>query len=322
MTFEGTAIKQQFNASYAHLIYKASSLSSLIFGADRLKTPIFLSVQGGNHNESSLTLYDNCISIGGSLEDDVLLTDSEIGELSVELDFKRTFWGTVSQISTDRDDILINGSALSSGNHQVKLPAILTIKSIDIYIDNGAEHSTSAFTVKETFLFSILILLGFLFAWGSGHFPSAKVNQFGWEAVVPATINAEVQNQSPNDAVTKNISDLNLDQYLSINSEEAGQIKVTGSIPSSRSVDWQEALAFIDALPESSQIIIDVTRKPNLQNVPPVSIVKLHGEKQLILQSGDVISLNQILVDDWILVDLTIDGMTLSRLDEVIDVQF
>ncbi|MFQ6550996.1 hypothetical protein AAD018_001455 [Aestuariibius insulae] len=280
-------------------------------------------IHSGLHEGSETVLNTQRFRIGSEPIYDVMLVDEEVVGPEIRVECEASYLGTIVRVSTYRADAKLNGKPLKSET-EVCLPARLFFGGVEVELfdpDTSLKKDH-----REAALFGSLaviscVAMGF-FIWQTTSWPGdALVREISSEPD-PSLIHETVMKQSALTVLDDLVTRAGLSDYVDIVQQRPGSISVTGTLPPSRIDEWNDLRANYDRQGFDDFILSAVSVSRDLIGLPAISLVKLSGEPQLILSSGERLRVGDKIIDEWVIKEITPDGLMLARRGEQMTVGY
>ncbi|MEJ6402703.1 SctD/MshK family protein [Yoonia sp. 2307UL14-13] len=303
-------------------------------------------VLNGLHKGSKADLKASNLVIGSDTDHDIMLVDDEVLGSAIHVRCCRSLFGTLLTVTTDRDDISLNGKSVRPNDQTVteRLPCELTINGISMRFCalNGGQIAKSVAPDQVALVALVAVAVAAFSgqAYLDSQSPSQGIvlNQSPSEQqsagttpdITLATASdvssvaepVEETERDPAAIIRETVKDAGMANFVEVAPTPSGIILISGQVPPERMSEWRQVRQEIDTKTAENIVIADVTETKSLTDLPPIAAVNLGSDPKVIFANGIVSRVGDRVVDDWAIASISQDSLQLRRHDEAIDVSF
>jgi len=269
--------------------------------------------------------------VGAGPENDLTLIDDAVDQQHLILEFQRSIFGHLVDVTAKGPGVVIAGETLAVGKRAdaLRLPLEITIGDSRIAFDRAVTKNAqprsiwnlpvlrSLARLDPVILLASIVLVGILLGSVIGAVMPRSGSSLSFVVQEPQPreirVAAATAPRNWKRDVEEQAALLSLDRELSVGLDQEGLIKVTGSVPTAKNGALRELQNWYDGQASSPLIIWDINRQTKLENMPAVSMVRISAPAEVVLASGIVAKPGDRLVDDWILTEINASDLVLTR---------
>ena len=296
-------------------------ISNRLAGYGQPCAEVEITVSNGMHSGCSTVIDDSAFSVGQAETADIMLLDPDIDGPLVELRIVQTLLGPAATLTTERDDVRLNGVGGAGGAPYAKLPCTLSIGSVSLDIRARPVSKPPKVAGNDLLTIAGLATVGCMAMAISFWAPARQ----GTIVSMPPTQDvhaAPVGTTSLSDMVARQIMEAEMGQYMTTDIGLDDTVVVSGTVPKNKMPEWHDLRGAIDAHPEAGRIITRIREASVLKNVPAIKMVRLRPVPSVFLANGTMLAIDDELIDDWRIVAISANDMTVARAGEQIDIQY
>lgn len=293
-------------------------------------TEIDVSIKSGMQAGASRRIRQTRMLVGSGPENDLTLLDDAVKAQHLELEFQRSAFGLLVDVTATGPGIRVAGRPLEQGQKVTAMPVPLEVIVEDtvIQFDRVASKRTRPKTgilgalssrlygLDPIILIVSLVLFGLLLGSFITSVMSSGGSRYGFTVQDRAPINAAVvtnPNRDWQNDLTTEAFNLGLKNDLAFAQAPDGMITVTGSVPQAKSAALGQLQTWYDGQPLAPTIIWGINRQASLANMPNISMIRISEPAHVLLSSGNVASIGDELVDQWVLAEINENELVLTR---------
>lgn len=289
---------------------------------------IDVAIQSGLQAGARRRLQISKMLVGTGPENDLTLLDDAAENEHLELEFQRSVFGLLVDVTAKGKGVSVGGVPLDPGGRveAVKLPLDIKIGQSEIRFDRAAakEETSGRWQFLERLAqFDPVILLAsvVLFILILGYLTVALIPlaQRSYDFVVqePAGLAARYVGYDDERDWRKELiaqSDaLGLSSDLSFEVTAEGLVSVSGNVPRAKIESMLELQNWYDGQPKAPAIVWDINRQSQLRNMPRVAMIRISNPAEVILNSGLAAQVGDELVDKWVVAEINETSLVLTR---------
>lgn len=281
--------------------------------------PLLLSVTGGMHDQCTKNVRLDAIKLGAGDDCDFILLDADIADHHANIDVSYSMIGPLATLCATGGAIRVNGHNVEKGetSRHLNLPLTLTIgDGITVSLDKQ-QRATRQRGRMELFMRRLTAAMVMLCA--------ATIGVLVWDTFFAtkfaiATNSAALQGSSEDskssvDILTfKNkLNEMGLKSGLSVRETDDGTLMVKGRLSPTQAKQWFAFSQWYDSVSSSKPMVVQLESTEEMPTMPPVAMVRLSEPKEIILRTGESMSVDNVFSGAWKVAAIENDHIVIAR---------
>lgn len=280
----------------------------------------------GLQRGTSIERTASTLTLGASLQNDIVLLDDGIADRHAVISFERSLIGTVASIKACDAEVICNGHVISAGcvREASRLPMTLTVGTTAITFGLPQVEEMPAVPEQTSWFGSLVrpvlivctlaigLQAGLFLMHGVAGSSSLRVAQH--ETVAPVLkVSAPAKGPELQALVEDDFEVTGLDPHLNVSQLPNGALEITGNLPSELKPQWDGLRQWYDRSGLSTQIISLVREASVIPALPALSAVRLSEPRELILMNGTRLRTGDPVGDGWSVAEIAPESVSLQR---------
>jgi hypothetical protein len=276
-----------------------------------------VAVTSGFHEGSTKAFTQNTICIGSGAGADLVLLDPEIVEKHCSLQVQHSLLGVVVAVTAHAGGVQIGDIRLDPGltSRQFRLPVDITIgMSVGLRLGNAHRLKPQRNWLQRTLttlwraaclmILAIGCIVAFSMLWGQ-RFALQTEPLLAAESDV-------VMHAVDQDMIVAKLQELGLGQALTVAVQPDGLFEISGNLATDQVAAWEQLHVWYDSQSGGRPLRTQLNIGTVLPEMPPISMVRLHEPRALILATGDTIAPGERIGGDWRLIAIETDHIEIG----------
>ena len=279
-----------------------------------------LEVHGGLNDNCVVDISLDSIRIGSDFDLDLVLIDPNVAATHAEVCIVHSVLGLLATIRAIGQGVCLNGLPLAPGttSKPIRLPLDLQIvDGLSLRVGKGEIKQSRRLSSLERAIGSLKLAMLLLFIAAAGLYAWHELDVQGY-AVRQSLPNATagptpVSGPVGTDELQAKLAEVELANVVRVSENADGLLVVEGRLNPSQWSAWQQVASWYDSVSYGSPIIVDLARGASFSKIPPITMVRLSEPKEIILATGEALSINDTFADDWVISAIEEDGIVIAR---------
>lgn len=278
--------------------------------------PVTVLILDGPQEGCEATLTEAAITLGGGLEDDVMLLHPSVGEDAVTLRVVGSPLGPLLSVRDRRG--VAQTAGLPPDGTPFRLPREVSIGEVRLRLSDGRPTAGAARSPSGP---ALLALLGAVL-FGLAITPALSLHEE--RRPTPSEVREVASAADVDEAaeLTTLLAERGLDAFLRVSEQGSDLLVVEGAVPEDRMRDWQAVHRAFDEGRHARTLLTRVRTMPDEPALPPIAVVRLSGEPALVLARGGELRRGDSVADGWTVQGIVPGAVTLARGAERVEVEF
>lgn len=285
-----------------------------------------LRIETGLHSDVDAEIRKSAFVIGSAPECDLVLLDDCIAEKHATVRVQNSVFGQAIQVATKRDDVLLDGVAItkSTPSSFTTVPAVLRVGEVDIKFSGpDGERRGRLLALNDRLIrVCVVILTFFLVLLGMDLAADPAQSPMLSEAQMSDSISEAEAKPDPHQLLTQRIEEAGLSQSLALTKTSDTTFHVSGRLTVGEMADWQKIHRWFDQNTDGTLLTTKVEPTPVLTGFPAVASVRLGGHKEVRFLSGKTASIGDQVHGNWVIDDITVEGIRVRNDKETLQIAF
>jgi hypothetical protein len=279
-----------------------------------------LEVHGGLNDQCVVDISLDLIRIGSDFDLDLVLIDPNVAPAHAEVCIVHSFLGLLTTIRATGQGVCVNGVPLAPGttSKPIRLPLDLQIvDGISLRVGKGEIKRSRRLSSLERAIGSLKLAMLLLFVAAAGLYAWHELDVQGYvvRPSLPNTTAGLTVESSPVgiDKLQAKLAEVELGNVVRVSQNADGLLVVEGHLNPAQWSTWQQIASWYDSVSYGSPIIVQLLRGASFSKVPPISMIRLSEPKEIILATGEALSIDDTFTDDWVISAIEENGIVIAR---------